>query len=114
MLCGYDFTVAVRSKKKSGNRRNQDKYEIAVKVAFDEDPSVLTVNETEEINVGVMVIPNGDTGSTCHLMMEMKCQIRRGQLDSGWRVFEKTLRKERYAEAFRGGFSLKLFDFSDV
>ena len=50
MLCGYDFTVAVRSKKKSGNRRNQDKYEIAVKVAFDEDPSVLTVNETEEIN----------------------------------------------------------------
>ena len=112
MLCGYDFTIGVKSEMKRGSRRNQEIYELQVKVAFDEDPAVLTSTETEEINIGVMVAPQGDT--TCHLVKEIKCTIRRGQLDSGWRAFEKTLKKEEYTQAFRGGFCLKIFDFSDV
>ena len=112
MLCGYDFTIAVKSVMRRGNRRNQETYELQVKVAFDEDPAVLTSTETEEINIGVMVAPQGD--STCHFIMEMKCTIRRSQLDSGWKSFEKTLKKDEYTRAFRGGFSLKIFDFSDV
>lgn len=112
MLCGYDFTIAVKSVMRRGNRRNQETYELQVKVAFDEDPAVLTSTETEEINIGVMVAPQGD--STCHFIMEMKCTIRRSQLDSGWKSFEKILKKDEYTRAFRGGFSLKIFDFSDV
>lgn len=112
MLCGYDFTVAVRSTKKSGNRRTQDVYELAVKVAFDEDPSVFSSSETEQINIGVIVDPNGDGKG--HFMMEMKCQISRDQLDSGWKAFEQTMSNEEYNEAFRGGFCLKVFDFADV
>jgi len=112
MLCGYDFTLSVRSQKISGTRRTPDVYELQVKVTFDEDESVLTPSETEAINLGVMVAPQGD--ATCHLVQEIKCSIRRGNLDSGWRPFEKRLNSDEYRDAFRGGFGIKIFDFSDV
>jgi len=110
MLCGYDFVVALRSKKKTGSRRTKDLYEIAVKLCFDEDPTVLT-GDTEEVNIGVIVDPKGD--ASYHLVMELKCQISGDKLDSGWIVFEKQMDREQYKEAFRGGFSIKIFDFSD-
>lgn len=111
---GYEYKIKIKSELKHLNR-NQEIYQISMKLCFAEDIDQLDDGETIDVDIGCIIEPYGinQQYQSIHLMKEMQIVISQHQSESEWIKFKQQLTQNQYQSLFRGGFDVKIFCFSE-
>jgi len=111
---GYEYKMKIKSELKH-LRRNQEIYQVSLKLVFAEDTDQLDDGETIDIDLGVIIEPHGvnENSEPINLMKQIQIIVNRNRTESEWIKFDQEFTQNQYRSLFRGGFDMKIFCFSE-
>mmetsp|Transcript_1479 Transcript_1479/g.2353 ORF Transcript_1479/g.2353 Transcript_1479/m.2353 type:complete len:344 (-) Transcript_1479:60-1091(-) len=107
---GYEHILKVKSTKAEDD---SDAYQVCIQLCFAEDVDQLARDETIDLDLGVVIEPRGEDRATLNFMKEIKVSLSANKAHSDWIPLQPQLSTSRYQRVFRGGFDVKLFEFTE-